>query len=60
MRRPDLKGKSLRKVDGFVEILYIFDENADEDPEFRVSVKDEGPIGKKMKEAMLAKGNRLC
>ena len=52
-------GKSLLKVDGVVEIPYIADENADEDPELRVSVKDEGPIGKTLKEAMLAKGKGL-
>jgi len=26
MRRPDSKGKSLQKVDGLIEILYIFEE----------------------------------
>ncbi|KAL5545441.1 hypothetical protein UlMin_005128 [Ulmus minor] len=55
----DSEGKSLLKVDGVVEIPYIADENADEDPELRVSVKDEGPIGKTLKEAMLAKGKGL-
>ena len=30
-----------------------------EDPEVRVSVKDEGTIGKKMKEAMLVKGKPM-
>jgi activator of HSP90 ATPase len=49
----------LLKADGFVEIPYIADENADEDPDLRVSVKDEGPIGKTLKEAMLAKGKPL-
>ena len=42
VRRPDSKGKSLHKVDGLIEILYISEENADEDPKIRVSVKDEG------------------
>ncbi|XP_022971345.1 activator of 90 kDa heat shock protein ATPase homolog [Cucurbita maxima] len=55
----DSEGKSLQKVDGLVEIPYISDENADEDPEVRVSVKGEGPIGKKMKEAMLGKGKPI-
>ncbi|XP_059462946.1 uncharacterized protein LOC132191850 [Corylus avellana] len=55
----DADGKSLLKADGFVEIPYIADENADEDPDLRVSVKDEGPIGKRLKEAMLAKGKPL-
>ncbi|PON56324.1 Activator of Hsp90 ATPase [Trema orientale] len=55
----DADGKSLLKVDGVVEIPYIADENADEDPELRVSVKDEGPVGKRLKEAMVAKGKPL-
>ena len=55
MRRPNSEGKSLQKVNGLVEILNISNENVDEDPEVRESVKDEGLIGKKMKETMLAK-----
>lgn len=35
---------------------YISDENADENPEIRVSVKDDGEIGKTLKEAMVTKG----
>lgn len=35
------------KIAGSVEIPYIADENADEDPEVRVLIRDdEGPIGK--------------
>ena len=49
----------MQKVGRLVEISYIFDENADKDLEVRVSVKDEGPIGKKMVEAMLAKGKLI-
>ncbi|CAI0402757.1 unnamed protein product [Linum tenue] len=52
----DADGKSLLKVDGSVDIPYISDENADEDPEIRVTVRDDGPIGRRLKEAMLAKG----
>ena len=55
VRRPDSKGKSLQKVDRFLEILYLFDGNAHEDSEVRVSMKDEGKIGKKMEKTMLAK-----
>ncbi|XVE75741.1 hypothetical protein DITRI_Ditri12bG0117200 [Diplodiscus trichospermus] len=55
----DGEGKTLLKVDGNVEIPYISDENAGEDPEVKVTVKDEGPIGKTLKEAMLAKGKPL-
>lgn len=52
----DGDGGSLLKVDGLVEIPYISDENADENPEIRVSVKDEGPLGKRLKDAMWVKG----
>ncbi|CAL5423526.1 unnamed protein product [Camellia sinensis] len=52
----DSDGQTLLCADGIVEIPYISDENADEDPEIRVSVKDEGPIGKRLKEAFMAKG----
>ncbi|XVE61278.1 hypothetical protein DITRI_Ditri06bG0026900 [Diplodiscus trichospermus] len=55
----DGEGKTLLKVDGSVEIPYISDENADEDPEVKVTVKDEGPIGKTLKHAMLTKGKPL-
>ena len=61
VRRPDSKGKSLHKVNGLIEILYIFEENADEDPKIRVFVKDErGKNGKKMKEAMFGKCEVVC
>ncbi|KAF7804159.1 activator of 90 kDa heat shock protein ATPase-like protein [Senna tora] len=52
----DSEGKTLLKVDGTVEIPYISDENADEDPELKVTVNDEGPVGKRLKEAMLSRG----
>ncbi|KAJ8754458.1 hypothetical protein K2173_005619 [Erythroxylum novogranatense] len=55
----DAEGKTLLKVDGSVEVPYISDENADEDPEIRITVKDEGPVGKRLKEAMLSKGKGL-
>ncbi|EEF32023.1 activator of 90 kDa heat shock protein ATPase homolog 1 [Ricinus communis] len=55
----DSDGKSLLKAEGSVEIPYISDENADEDPEIRVLVKDEGPIGKRLKDAMVAKGKKI-
>ncbi|KAG2686914.1 hypothetical protein I3760_09G028400 [Carya illinoinensis] len=55
----DSDGKSLLKAEGLVEIPYISDENADEDPELKVSVKDEGPIGRRLKDAMLSKGKPL-
>ncbi|WCJ34045.1 hypothetical protein M5689_015371 [Euphorbia peplus] len=52
----DGDGISLLKAEGTVELPYISDENADEDPEIRVLVKDDGPVGKRLKEAMWAKG----
>lgn len=54
VKDPD--GKSVIKCDGTVEIPYIADENADEDPEVKILVKDEGPLEKRLKEAMVAKG----
>ena len=59
VRHSNFKGKSVQKVDELIEIPYIFEVNADEDPDIRVSVKDEGLIGKKMREAMLAKGKPI-
>lgn len=55
----DRAGNSVFKSDGVVEIPYISDENAGEDPELRVSIKDESPIGRKLKEAFLEKGKGL-
>ncbi|KAK6945388.1 Activator of Hsp90 ATPase, N-terminal [Dillenia turbinata] len=52
----DSSGNSILKVDGLVEVPYIADENADEDPELKITVKDEGPVGKTLREAFLAKG----
>ncbi|KFK38570.1 hypothetical protein AALP_AA3G130700 [Arabis alpina] len=55
----DSDGKTLLKADGLVEMPYISDENADEDPEVRFSIKDDGPIGKTLKEAMVSKGKSM-
>ncbi|KAK1302960.1 hypothetical protein QJS10_CPB12g01527 [Acorus calamus] len=43
-------------VEGTVEIPYIADENAGEDPEIKVTVRDGGPVGARLKEAFLARG----
>ncbi|CAA6664253.1 unnamed protein product [Spirodela intermedia] len=50
----------LLKVQGSVEVPYLADENADEDPEVRVTVRggDNGPLERRIKEAFLAKGSR--
>ncbi|KAD1527670.1 hypothetical protein E3N88_20807 [Mikania micrantha] len=55
----DSDGKSVLVADGVVEIPYISDENADEDPDVRVIVKDEGPIGRRLKDAFLEKGKNF-
>ncbi|KAG4388131.1 hypothetical protein AAZX31_09G101000 [Glycine max] len=52
----DANGKVLQRVDGAVEIPYISDENAGEDPEIKVTVKENGEIGNKLKEVMSKKG----
>ncbi|CAJ1967409.1 unnamed protein product [Sphenostylis stenocarpa] len=48
-------GKVLQKVNGAVEIPYISDENAGEDPDVRVTVKDGGEVGKRLKEVVVEK-----
>ncbi|GAB4851522.1 hypothetical protein Ancab_030923 [Ancistrocladus abbreviatus] len=55
----DENGQSILKVDGSVEIPYISDENAEEDPEIKIAVKDEGPIGERLRDAFMAKGKPL-
>ncbi|CAN8259659.1 unnamed protein product [Cochlearia groenlandica] len=55
----DSEGKTISKSEGFVDMPYISDENADEDPDIRFSVKDEGTIGKTLKEAMVSKGKTI-
>ncbi|KMZ71719.1 Activator of 90 kDa heat shock protein ATPase [Zostera marina] len=47
----------IAKVNGTVEIPYLADENADEDPELRITVRDDdGPVGKRVKDAFFTKG----
>ncbi|KAK2987980.1 hypothetical protein RJ640_011243 [Escallonia rubra] len=55
-RGQDAAGNSLLKAEKLVEIPYIADENADEDPDVTVTLKNDGSIGKRLKEAFLAKG----
>lgn len=43
-------------TEGSVEIPYISDENAGEDPEIKITIKDDGPIGRRLKDAFVAKG----
>ncbi|WOK91943.1 hypothetical protein Cni_G00634 [Canna indica] len=47
----------LVKVHGSVEVPYLADENAGEDPEVKITVRDDdGPIGRRIKDAFIAKG----
>ncbi|PIA53355.1 hypothetical protein AQUCO_00900138v1 [Aquilegia coerulea] len=55
----DAEGNSLLKVEGNVEFPYIADENADEDPEVKITVRDDGPIGKRLKDAFFSKGKNV-
>ncbi|KAJ4794096.1 Activator of 90 kDa heat shock protein ATPase [Rhynchospora pubera] len=48
------------KLSGLVEVPYLADENAGEDPELKVSVRDDdGPVARRIKDAMLAKGKPI-
>jgi Activator of Hsp90 ATPase, N-terminal len=48
------------KVTGLVEVPYLADENAGEDPDLKVSVRDDdGSVGRRIKDAILTKGNPL-
>ena len=49
----------ISQVDGKIQLPYIADENADEDPELRVSVLDETPVGQRFRDAFLAKGKMM-
>ncbi|CAO2831848.1 unnamed protein product [Amaranthus hypochondriacus] len=55
----DENGDSILKSEGKVEIPYISDENADEDPDVKITFSDEGPIGKRIKEAFIKEGKGL-
>ncbi|KAI5078487.1 hypothetical protein GOP47_0006158 [Adiantum capillus-veneris] len=55
----DGQGNSLAQVTGRVEMPYVADENADEDPELKVSVLDEGAVGQRLREAFLATGKSM-
>ena len=44
---------------GSLEFPYVADENADDDPELKVSVKDESSVGQRLREAFLAKGKAI-
>mmetsp|Transcript_40416 Transcript_40416/g.49019 ORF Transcript_40416/g.49019 Transcript_40416/m.49019 type:complete len:346 (+) Transcript_40416:128-1165(+) len=55
--KPD--GEVIAKAAGGVHLPYIADENADEDPEVKITTQKEGPAFTKMKEAMLKQGKKL-
>ncbi|KAF7101827.1 hypothetical protein CFC21_103050 [Triticum aestivum] len=48
------------KVTGTAEVPYLADENADEDPELRITVRgDDGPLARRAKDAFIAHGKPL-
>ncbi|CAO2206967.1 unnamed protein product [Urochloa humidicola] len=48
------------KIAGAAEVPYLADENADEDPDLRVTVRgDETPLARRAKDAFLARGKPL-
>ncbi|CAL9042990.1 uncharacterized protein LOC135623719 [Musa acuminata AAA Group] len=50
-------GDPLVNVSGSVEVPYLADENAGEDPEVRITIRDDdGPVGRRIKDAFIAKG----
>ncbi|XP_072974394.1 uncharacterized protein [Typha angustifolia] len=55
--RSSADGEALLKISGTLEVPYLADENAGEDPEVRITVRDDdGPIGRRIKDAFIAKG----
>ncbi|KAH7298531.1 hypothetical protein KP509_25G048100 [Ceratopteris richardii] len=55
----DGEGNSLGKATGKVDLPYIADENADEAPELKCSVLDEGAVGQRLRQAFLATGKSM-
>lgn len=55
----DGSGTPLALVTGTVELPYVADENADEEPELKVSVKEDSPAAQRMREAFRAKGRPM-
>ncbi|KAL6661296.1 hypothetical protein ACP70R_000680 [Stipagrostis hirtigluma subsp. patula] len=54
------EGGVLAKVAGAAEVPYLADENADEDPDLRVTVRgEETPLARRAKDAFLARGKPL-
>ncbi|PKU84941.1 activator of 90 kDa heat shock protein ATPase homolog [Dendrobium catenatum] len=57
-RSDSADAEPLIRFTGSVEVPYLADENAGEDPELRVVVRDDdGPVGRRIKDAFIAKGN---
>lgn len=56
----DGSGKALAAATGTLEFPYVADENADDDPELKVSVKDESAVGQRLREAFHAKGKAIA
>ncbi|XP_020599461.1 activator of 90 kDa heat shock protein ATPase homolog [Phalaenopsis equestris] len=53
----DGNAEPLLRLTGSFEVPYLADENAGDDPEVRITVRDDdGPIGRRIKDAFIAKG----
>eukprot|EP00242_Pyramimonas_sp_CCMP2087_P011830 CAMPEP_0198202678 /NCGR_PEP_ID=MMETSP1445-20131203/5885_1 /TAXON_ID=36898 /ORGANISM="Pyramimonas sp., Strain CCMP2087" /LENGTH=348 /DNA_ID=CAMNT_0043873727 /DNA_START=632 /DNA_END=1678 /DNA_ORIENTATION=+ len=52
-------GEVISNADGGVHFPYIADENADEDPEIRITVSKEGPLYSKCRGIMVDKGRKM-
>ncbi|CAK9199805.1 unnamed protein product [Sphagnum troendelagicum] len=52
----DGSGNSLASVEGSVDLPYIADENANDVPELKVSVREESAVAQRLREAFLVKG----
>lgn len=55
----DGSGTPLAAATGTLDFPYVADENADEDPELKVSLKDDSSVGQRLREAFLAKGKAV-
>lgn len=52
-------GEVISNADGGVLFPYIADENADEDPEIRITASKDGPLYSKCRDIMVNKGRKV-
>lgn len=55
----DESGNTLATVDGNLHLPYLADENADQDPEIKISVNTDTPYAEELRQAFLAHGKPL-